>query len=344
MGFHLPGLLSPFEPWRDQVRAFIEVHKDPNRFKVWINTVLGEPWKQTGEAPDWERLYERRESYPIGTVAGGVLLTAGVDVQADRLEAEVVAWDRDKRSWSVEYRVMTGNTSQISDPVWQELTGLLNDSWPHASGVQLRLSRMAVDDGFNSQIVREWARGHDRQRVMVVKGRDHTTAPVGLPTAVDVNPSGRHRIARGMRVWPVGVSLLKSELYGWLRMSRPTDEKLAEGAQYPPGYCHFPEFDGEYFKMLTAEHLVKRTHKGYEKLEWEKIRERNESLDCRIYSRAAAIALGVDRPNFPWADFEAQLPAEVAPGGDAQEPRPAAPQRRQSQPRVSRSRFIEGLR
>ena len=348
VGFHIPGLLSPFETWGEQARQFLKVKDDPNRLKVFINTVLGEPWKEKGEAPEWERLYERREPYPMGAVPrGGILLTAGVDVQADRLEAEVVAWDRDKRSWSIEYRVMEGDTSKIDDSVWQQLTQLLNDSWPHEAGAQLVLQRMAVDDGFNSQIVREWARHQSPQRVMVVKGRDHATSPVGLPTAVDVNPNGRKRIARGMRVWPVGVSLLKSELYGWLRMGRPTDEELAEGMEYPPGYCHFPEYDAEFFRMLTAEQLVKRTVKGYEKLEWEKTRERNESLDCRMYSRAAAIAVGADRwHDGQWAELEVQILGEAVVAVDAgNTPTPAQQAKApQQQSRTRRSNWINRLR
>ena len=324
---------------------------DPNRLKVWVNTVLGETWEEKGEAPEWERLYERRESYPMGVVpAGGVLLSAGVDVQADRLEAEIVAWDRRKCSWSVEYRVIPGDTSKIDDPVWQQLTDLVNDTWPHELGAHLALSRIAVDDGFNSQIVREWARHQSPQRVMVTKGRDNLTAPVGLPTYVDIAANGRKRIARGMRVWPVGVSQLKSELYGWLRMSRPTDEELELGAEYPSGYCHFPEYDAEYFKMLTAEHLVKRVRKGYEKLEWEKVRERNEALDIRILARAAAIAVGVDHTkDSDWDRLEESVLGVTISQAEQGEPAPAAesrPRKRspQTRPTVRRSRWIERLR
>jgi phage terminase large subunit GpA-like protein len=58
---------------------------------------------------------------------------------------------------------------------------------------------------------------------------------------------------------------------------------------------HFPEYNTEYFKQLTAEQLVTRIVKGYPKRIWQKTRDRNEALDCRVYARAAAIALGIDR-------------------------------------------------
>lgn len=60
-----------------------------------MNTTLGETWVDKGEALDWQRLFERKENYPIGVVPfGGLVLTAGVDVQKDRIEVEIVAWGK----------------------------------------------------------------------------------------------------------------------------------------------------------------------------------------------------------------------------------------------------------
>jgi phage terminase large subunit GpA-like protein len=49
-------------------------------------------------------------------------------------------------------------------------------------------------------------------------------------------------------------------------------------------------------KQLVAEQLVTvTTHRGFQKLEWQKLRERNEVLDCRVYAHAAAWIAGADR-------------------------------------------------
>jgi phage terminase large subunit GpA-like protein len=63
----------------------------------------------------------------------------------------------------------------------------------------------------------------------------------------------------------------------------------------PPGYCHFPEYGRVYFEQLTAEQMVVRTVRGYQQYQWEETRDRNEALDCRIYARAAAAIMGLDR-------------------------------------------------
>jgi phage terminase large subunit GpA-like protein len=104
---------------------------DDRAVKTFRNTVLGEAWQESGEAPDWRRLYDRREDWEPGTVpAGGLLLTAGVDIQRDRLEASVWAWGQDRRSWLVEHRVLVGNPFETM--VWDELRALLSETWRHA--------------------------------------------------------------------------------------------------------------------------------------------------------------------------------------------------------------------
>jgi phage terminase large subunit GpA-like protein len=109
-----------------------------------------------------------------------------------------------------------------------------------------------------------------------------------------VGPLGK-RIKFGVRVWPVNSGMAKEELYRWLRLDRPTDEDLTRGIAFPPGYCHFPRYSDEYFKQITAEQLMTTIIKGYRRHQWQKMRERNEALDCRVYARAAASRLGIDR-------------------------------------------------
>jgi len=84
-------------------------------------------------------------------------------------------------------------------------------------------------------------------------------APISQPSPVEVGPQGKI-VKVGVRVWPVNGSMIKEELYRWLRLDRPTEES---GEPYPPGYWHFPKYSEEYFKQITAEQLVTRVVKGY---------------------------------------------------------------------------------
>jgi phage terminase large subunit GpA-like protein len=316
--FHLSSLYSPvgWFSWADAAKMFERGQKDQALLQVFVNTVLGETWAERGEAPHWQRLYERREDYPIGTVPeGGLFLCCGCDVQRDRLEVSVVAWGRGKESWLVDHVVLDGDTSRTE--VWDGLTDLLNTTYPHESGVRLSIVKMAVDSGYATQHVYGWARRQGPGRVLVVKGTDRGAAPIGQPSAVDVTVDGK-RSRRGVKVWPVATGLLKSELYGWLNLDKPTEES---GEPFPAGYRHLPELPDEYFKQLTAEQLVTRVVKGYRKQEWQKTRERNEALDCAIYCRAAAAQYGLDRfTERHWAALEKQI--GVAAIQQAENPQP----------------------
>src|SRR3546814_5044416 len=97
--------------------------------KVYVNTILALPWTEAGEAPDWQRLYDRREDDALATVpAGGVYLTAGVDVQKDRLVVEIVAWGRGLESWSVDYRTLSGDPVRTEEHT-SELQSLMRISY-----------------------------------------------------------------------------------------------------------------------------------------------------------------------------------------------------------------------
>ncbi|GFR06860.1 phage tail protein [Trichonephila clavata] len=112
-GFHLSSLYSPvgWYSWKQAVEDYLHAKENEQLLKVWINTTLGETWVDKGEVPDWKQLFERRENFPIGMVpkGGKIVLTAGVDVQKDRLEAEIVAWGRNRESWSIDYQVFEGD-------------------------------------------------------------------------------------------------------------------------------------------------------------------------------------------------------------------------------------------
>ena len=92
----------------------------------------------------------------------------------------------------------------------------------------------------------------------------------------------------------------------------PTDEEIAAGARCPPGYVHLPNgTEAEWLKQLVGEQLVTvKTKRGFSRLEWQKLRESNEALDCRVYARAAWIAGADDRwTEAMWRNLEQQVGA-----------------------------------
>lgn len=322
IGFHISALYSPigWMAWA-QVAAQWEAADTDEKKRSFKNGVLGETWVESGEAPDWQRLYDRRELWPFGAVPKeGLFLTAGVDVQKDRLECSVWAWGRGLESWLVEHIVIDGGAE--NQTAWTALTAKLQSRWRHENGGDLGITRMAIDAGYETSAVYTWARAMGWAQVSPVKGIEgfNKSSPVSGPSHLDATVAGR-KIKRGVRLWTVAVSTFKTETYRFLRQNPPTDESIAAGECHPAGYVHIPHgTDDEFIKQLVAEQLVSvKTRRGYQRLEWQKIRPRNEALDCRVYARAAAYIAGADRwgPDV-WRDLEDQ----VAPVIENQPPRP----------------------
>lgn len=285
--------------WLEIGREFLEVRKDPNLLKTFVNQVLGEAWEETGEAPEWQRLYERREAkMQIGTPPSWAgLLVASVDVQrggegAGRLEMDVWAFGAGRKRALVEHIEIDGSIADKA--TWAKLDRQVAREWRTEDGRRMRLARCGIDsgDGVNTMFVYAWARRHPGF-AMALKGRDSLAASqaIGGASWVDLTVAGK-KIKKGVRVWSVGTSMLKLELYGNLQLDKPID-----GEDYPDGYVFLPDgTTDEWIKQLVAEQLItKKLRNGRLRREWSKTRDRNEALDNAVYARAISIALGIDR-------------------------------------------------
>ncbi|SHE63360.1 Phage terminase, large subunit GpA [Ruegeria intermedia] len=338
VGYHLSALYSPIGwlSWERIVRAWDAAQGSDEAIKAFRNTILGETWVETGEVPDWQRLYDQRENWKPGIVpAGGLFLTAGADVQKDRIEVDVWAWGRGLESWLVDHIVIEGGPDRHE--AWGDLAELLGRTWPHERGAHLKIARLAIDTGYEAPAVYGWSRAQGFAQVAPVKGVEgfNRASPVSGPTYVDATEGGK-RLRRGARLWTVAVSTFKAETYRFLRLERPTEEERADGATFSPGTVHLPHWvENEWLKQFVAEQLVTvRTKRGFARLEWQKLRERNEALDCRVYARAAAWIVGADRwTDDKWRDLEDQLgvaDASADPAGQINRQAQATQGKRQS--------------
>lgn len=330
-GFHLSELYSSWRTLADMALDFQAARQNPERLRTFVNTSLGETWQEASDAPEWERLYERREAWAPGAVpAGGLFLTAGADVQKDRIEVDVWAWGRGLRSWLVDHVVIRGGPDRPES--WAALDELLGRTWEHEHGARLGLGRLGIDTGFQGYEPAETQVYSYVRRaggmVSALKGEKglNRANPVSGPTYVDVSEGGRRR-RRGVMLWTVATSVFKAEFYRQLRQPRATDDELEAGLEHPPGSVHLPTWvDVEWIKQLVSEELrTIRPKKGAARLEWHKVRERNEALDCRVYARAAAWIAEMDRwPESTWRDLERQAAPAGAPAHEDVAAKPSA--------------------
>jgi phage terminase large subunit GpA-like protein len=269
-------MLSTFRKLRDIVQSYLD-KLAAGDLQSFVNVSLGETFEETAEQADPDSLYARRDVYAATVPMHGLYLTAGVDMQTDRLEVEIVAWGLFERSWSVAYRVLYGDP--LAGDVWNDLDDLLAEEFQHESGAMLSIQATTVDTGGTTgytQAAYEYIRTRRARKIFAIKGI------AGWGRAIVEKPqrkqSGKH--SRKVDLYQVGVDEAKLVVMRRLAMKR-------DG----PGFCHFPadEDHGEdYFKQLTAEKLKTRFVRGFPVREWHKgDKVRNEALDCRVYALAA---------------------------------------------------------
>jgi phage terminase large subunit GpA-like protein len=289
--FKINEIYSPFTNWGDMAVDFLEAKKHPETLKVFVNTRLGETWEEAGEQIEYADLKFKQEEYLSPVPHGVLVLTAGVDVQDDRLECEVIGWGKDLESWSIDYAVIWG--SPALPDVWDDLSDYLTQHFEGESGA-FRIAAACIDSGghHTSQVYR-FSKANFGRRWFAVKGANVSGKPlISKPSIVGTNK---------VKLWTVGTDTAKDEIFSFL--------KVAEAGS--PGFCHFPagdKYDEKYFKQLCAEKKITKYIQGVARQVWVKVSEsaRNEALDVRVYAMAARAILNPNlekiakrRLNFP---------------------------------------------
>jgi phage terminase large subunit GpA-like protein len=268
-----------WKSWAEIVAEFLKAKNDPPALKTWVNTVLGETWEEEYSIKvGAEGLMARVETWNLLICQPKVLmLTAGVDVQDNRLEATVMGWGEGDESWVVNHSVIHGDPERPE--VWKQLDDLLAVQYTHAAGADhtMKVMAAAVDSGAHTQAVYDYARRR-RGFVIPIKGMSESGKPVlGKPTKQDVNHKGAV-VKGGVELFPVGSDTGKAVIYGRFKIT-----------EQGPRYIHFPQdLTEDYFKQLTAETQIVQYQHGFAKKKWVKSSgARNEALDCMVYALAA---------------------------------------------------------
>ena len=286
-GFHLNELASPWKHWEEIIEDFKEADRDRKqgdieKLKTFVNTALGEPWEERGEAADDNVLLSRRERYNADLPDGVLLVTAGVDVQDDRFEVEITGWGKGYESWGILYKKIKCNPEQ--EGAWDKLEQFLDTELYFENGNSLLIAATCIDTGghFTSETYKFLKKMERKQKkIFGIKGMGGE----GIPLINKISTNNVEKV----RIFILGVDSGKEILMTRLKT-------VDEG----PGYCHFPinadrGYDETYIKGLTSEQRVVSVKDNRATLKWvKKSGTRNEPLDLRNYSTAAAEILRPD--------------------------------------------------
>lgn len=286
-GFALSALISPHAnaSWAALAAEFIEVHDDPDRLRTFRNTLLGEPWSESSDSTTADVLAGRAEPFGINVAlpdgrelplpAAVLLLTAGVDVQPDRLEVALYGWSRDGTAYALAHFVIWGNT--LEGVVWRELDELLLQKWQHPLGGKIGIEAVCVDsgDGGTVEAVYAYCWPRHARGVMAIKG------VWGRRPVIEMSKGkiqGGTVLGRG-RLWIVGIDEIKQILF----------EKFA---RYPDQVRFSESLPLSWFDQLTSERRVIRRVAGRPTRRFERIKNAAaEALDATVYAYAARYSL-----------------------------------------------------
>ena len=282
-GFHLNALASPWVTWKEIVKEFLEVKDDDFQYRTFMNTVLGKTFSVNLEAAmDYEAIYETRDDYGAELHDDVVILTAGVDVQDNRLEVEVVGWGYEYESYGIMYRDFPGDPGK--EEVWQQLDTFLKKKFYFKNKQYLMIAATLIDSGgHHTGSVYKYVYKKEKRGIYAIKGQG--------AWGVNILNGFRKTTKKGapqINLLSLGVNALKDLTYSRL--------SILEGA----GKCHFPKastqgYGIDYFKGLTAEVKVKKSTPRGMKIAWEILDgRRNEPLDLRNYNTAAIELIPID--------------------------------------------------
>lgn len=270
VGYFINELCSPFSSWGEMATAFVAAKKDLSQLKVFVNTRLGEGWEERETVAEIQDLAERAEPAPALLPAAILCLTAGVDVQADRLECQIVGWGLDDEFWSVDYHVLPGDPQQKE--VWTQLRDILTADVLHERTGLMRVGAVGVDTGYLPDMGYRFCRANAGRRFYALKGA-HTQ---GLPIA----PRAPSRAGKPpTKLYTIGTEAAKDFIHAALQVT-----------EAGPGFAHFPnDYPEAWFRQLRAEKPINTFIGGRSVRKWVKIKAsaRNEALDTLVYALAA---------------------------------------------------------
>lgn len=274
-GFKTSQLVSPFVKLDNVVRdEWIPAIGNPQKQRVFFNTVLSEPFEEQMEGLDNVHLIERVEAYNGLTIpVGAAYLTAGADVQKDRIEFSVYGWGEDFESWHIHHEIIYGDPKMQS--TWEDLKTALLTKYKRADGYTLGISAACIDSGHLARQVIEFCEANRQRKWYAIKGMPGPAVPIW-------NRGRKSGTGKGT-FYPVGTHQAKDMIYAWLANETPG-----------PGYMHFSNtVTPEFFTQLTAEKKVLRQDKSGRNYHYWFCPSgaRNEALDCAVYALAARDSL-----------------------------------------------------
>ncbi len=269
--FRLNAFYSPWVRFGEIASNFLDSKNQPELLQNFINSWLGEPFKEIERELDGERLLKDKQStYPEKTVPPNtVMVTGGVDVQRKSFYYTIRAW----RANMTSYNILHGQVF-----TWPEIEDVMNNWYRDKNGVKYQVNLCCVDSGDQTDDVYEFC-AINREWAVPVKGSSNRMITKYRPSMVD-----KDGISKGMTMLMVDTDYYKDMIFS--RIFRDEDNG---------GWYLYEKCDPEYAEMVTAEQKVIERVRGHLISHWvqKATGSDNHYLDCEVYAACAADVFGI---------------------------------------------------
>jgi terminase, large subunit len=262
---------------------------------LFTNETLGRTWSDAVERGDESQFAHRAEEFRLGTPPDRVaLLTAGIDVQGDRVEVHVWGWNYRRECWTVAAEKLDVNPLVQDD--WLRVKQFIQRSFTTEDGRILSIESISIDAGYHTEQVKTFVFECQQEGINIraIKGSVGALDPfMGGASLQDVNYLGGRR-QNGMRIWNVGHATSNDLIHGMLSLD----------AKEGPGVVHFAkDLNGPWYQQLNSEQKMQSINKktGQVEFRWFTKFKRNEVRDCFRYALHAYMMLDAEKwPEHVW--------------------------------------------
>ena len=262
---------SPFSPWTQIVQEWYDAQGDMGKLQAFTNTTLAQTWniKYAGSVTE----DTISGMIPVEDISNVLAVTAGIDIQDDRIEVQYVGHENGGGMIILGYEIYRGDMATAT--VYAEMGRDVLEARFQCGTKELGVTNACIDtQGHHTTMVHKFLVANKSRRVFVgINGN-------GLATYELADKPGTYKGVKDSIFYSIGVNVLKQKIFTAIRnfdQERGSFKIWAE-ARLPK----------DYGKQLTAEKMEIRRSQGLDRVVFTNDKKlRNEALDTLVYALAA---------------------------------------------------------
>lgn len=264
---------SPFVTWQQIVEEWLDSQGDITKIQAFMNNVLTKTWSIKHKGTITEAIID---DMPLEKdLSKIVAVTAGVDVQDDRIELQYAGFDQENNIYVLGYDEVRGDMD-TAEPYIEMGMRIIESRFQCGDNI-LRPAVACIDtQGHKTKTVHEFLKHNANNKSVRFVGING----VGGADYEISDKASTNRDVKGSVFYSIGTNILKYKIYDAIRKyDQPNGSfRISYDANLPKDYA----------KQLTAEKMEIRRIKGVDKIVFTNdSQRRNEALDTLVYCLAA---------------------------------------------------------